>query len=86
MGTSRPWSSLVIGDEGSGCEERSLPTPEVRGSNPVTDRIYIEQCQLYLKDENKGKRGLEWSIFENKKETMGHICPTYCQTNCRLLF
>ena len=26
--------------------ERSLPTPEVRGSNPVIGKIYIEHCLL----------------------------------------
>ena len=26
--------------------ERSLPTPEVRGSNPVLGKIYIEHCLL----------------------------------------
>ena len=36
--------------------ERSLPTPDVRGSNPVIGQIYLE-------DENKEKRGREWLIF-----------------------
>ena len=40
--------------------ERSLPTPEVRGSNPVIGEIVY--CQLNRKDENK-KRGREWPIF-----------------------
>ena len=32
--------------------ERSLPTPEVRGSTPVIANIYILNiCSLYLKDE-----------------------------------
>ena len=46
--------------------ERSLPTPEVRGLNPVIGKIYIFNiyCQLYRKDENKWKRGREWPIFE----------------------
>ena len=37
--------------------ERLLPTPKVRGLNPVIGKIYIEQCLLstYLKDENKEK-------------------------------
>ena len=35
--------------------ERSLPTPEVHGLNPVVGKIYIEHfyCRLYLKDKNK---------------------------------
>ena len=39
--------------------QRSLPTPEVRGSNPVIDKIYIEHWQLCCKGENKEKRGKE---------------------------
>ena len=35
--------------------ERSLPTPEVRGSNPVIGKICM-YYQLYWKDENKEKR------------------------------
>ena len=37
--------------------ERSRPTPEVRGSNPVSGKIYIE-CLLsaVLKDEKRKKR------------------------------
>ena len=38
--------------------ERSLPTPEVRGSNPVIGKIY-----MYWKDENKEKSGREMSNF-----------------------
>ena len=45
--------------------EQSLPTPEVRSSNPVIGKIYwtFVYCQLYWKDENKEKRGREWPIF-----------------------
>ena len=37
--------------------ERSLPIPEVRGSNPVISQKFILNiyCQLYWKDENKEK-------------------------------
>ena len=44
--------------------ERSLPIPEVRGSNPVIGKNYIEQCLLstVLKTRNKEKRGREWPI------------------------
>ena len=38
--------------------ERSLPTPEVRGSNPVIDKLLYTTfvyCQLYWKDGNKEK-------------------------------
>ena len=48
--------------------ERSLPTPEVRGSNPV---IYIERLlSTALKFENtkiKEKRGRGWPILLEKK-------------------
>ena len=37
--------------------ERSLPTPEARGSNVILD----VHCQLYWKEENKEKRGREWA-------------------------
>ena len=48
--------------------ERSLPNPEVRGSNPVIGKIYwtFIYCQLYWKDENKEKRGREWPIFKKQ--------------------
>ena len=36
--------------------KRSLPIPEVRGSNAVISKKNIEHL-LYLKDENKGKEG-----------------------------
>ena len=44
--------------------ERSLLTPEVRGSNPVIGKIYIAHFSLstVLKDESKEKRGREWPI------------------------
>ena len=42
--------------------EQSLPTPEVRGSNPVIGKIYL-YYQLYWKDENKEKRGRERPNF-----------------------
>ena len=42
--------------------ERSLPTPEIRSSNPVRDQIYMHY-QLYWKDENKQKWGREWPIL-----------------------
>ena len=38
--------------------ERSLPTPEVRSSNPVIDKLLYRAfvyCQLSRKDENKEK-------------------------------
>ena len=47
--------------------ERSLLTPEVRGSNPVIGKIYMDY-QLYWKDENKEKRGRERPNFIKKKE------------------
>ena len=47
--------------------EQSLPTPEVRGSNPVIGENYLNivYCQLYRKDENKEK---EAGIGHLKKE------------------
>ena len=43
--------------------ERSLPTPEVRGSNPVISKIYMYH-QLYWKDENKEKKAGKCPIFK----------------------
>ena len=38
------------------CVERSLRTPEVRGSNPVIGKYKLNvYCQLYWKDEIKEK-------------------------------
>ena len=46
--------------------EQLLPKPEVRGSNPVMGKMYwtFIYCQLYLKDENKEKRGRDWPIIK----------------------
>ena len=59
--------------EGSGCVaqlvERSLPIPEVRGSNPVISKIYwtFVYCQLCIeKTKIKKKRGREWPIFKRR--------------------
>ena len=56
---------------GSGCVaqllERSLPIPEVRGSNQVIGKIYwtFVYCQLCIeKTKIKKKRGREWPIFK----------------------
>ena len=45
--------------------EQSLPTPEICGSNPAIGKCYLLSTvlNLYLKDENKGKRDREWPIF-----------------------
>ena len=51
--------------------ERLLPKPEIRGSNPVIGKIYLDY-QLYKKTK-KGKRGREWLI---KK--------TFCDAMCTL--
>ena len=42
-----------------------LPTPEVRGSNPVIGKMYIGHCLLstVLKRQKCRKRGREWTIL-----------------------
>ena len=35
--------------------ERSLPTPEIRGSNPNIGKVLSTNCKLNRKDENKEK-------------------------------
>ena len=55
--------------------ERSLPIPEVCGSNPVIGKnlFILNICFLSTvcwKDENKEKRGREWPIFFKKKKIM----------------
>ena len=53
--------------------ERSLPIPEVCGSNPVTGKNLLNlYCQLYWKDENKRKSDRKWPIFNRK----GNMCST----------
>ena len=44
--------------------ERSLPTPEVCGSNSIIGKIYIEYCLLstVMKRRKEDQRGLEWPI------------------------
>ena len=47
--------------------ERSLPTPDVRSSNPVISKFnsLSTVLKLYRKDKNKEKIGLEWPILKN---------------------
>ena len=43
--------------------ELSLPTPEVRGTNPVVGKIYIEHLRsTVLRVNNKEKRRQQWPI------------------------
>ena len=44
--------------------ERSPPTPEIRGSNPVIGKLLSNICLLstVLKRQNKEKRSREWPI------------------------
>ena len=42
--------------------ERSLPTLEIRSSNPVIGRFYQIVSNLYWKDLNIENRGREWPI------------------------
>ena len=53
--------------------ERSLPTPEVRGLNPVIGKLLygtFVYWQLYWKDENKQKKrpGMAHFFFKKKKQ------------------
>ena len=63
--------------------ERSLPTAEVRGSNPVIGKLLYRTfiyCQLYWKDENKEKEAengpflkkLRFSLSPNFIYNIGH--------------
>ena len=45
--------------------ERSIPTPEVRGLNPVIGKICV-YYQLYWKDENKEKEAWNGPFFLKK--------------------
>ena len=73
----------VNSNSGSGCVaqlvERSLPIPEVSGSNPVIKFIYIEHLitvNCVLKRQKERKRGREWPIFQKKLvklETSGTV-------------
>ena len=60
--------------------ERSLPTPEVRSSNPVISKMYMEQCycQLYWKDENKEKESGN-GPFLTKKYDVNRINRFRCR-------
>ena len=55
---------------------RSLPIPEVHGSNPVISKnLFILNIWLlsivYWKDENKEKRGRGWPFFLKKNNLLG---------------
>ena len=48
--------------------EWSLPTPEIRGSNPEISQIYLLFVHLNRKYKNKNKmawNSLEWPIYKN---------------------
>ena len=50
--------------------ERSLPTHEIRGSNPVLGKLYIPiYCQLHWKDENKEKEAGNGQFFKKDVES-----------------
>jgi hypothetical protein len=51
--------------------ERSLPTPEIRGSNPSIGKIYpiyLSTVSQFRKDENKRKRGRNGPFKKKKLE------------------
>ena len=50
--------------------ERSLPTPEIRGSNPNIGKLYIPIVHWNWKDENKEK---EARIGPLKKRSIIHL-------------
>ena len=52
--------------------ERSLPTPEVRGSIPIIGIYFNKYVPTALKDENKIKRGQEWPNFRIKRIDKSH--------------
>ena len=68
--------------------ERSLLIPEVRGSNPVIGKIYwiFVYCQLYWKDENKGKEAGNCPFFLKKTLSLlllyfgSNVCHFYVGT------
>ena len=39
--------------------EQLLPIPEVRGSNPVIAKIFIEHLSVLMKDENTEKEAVD---------------------------
>ena len=53
---------------------RSLLTPEVRGSNPDIGKVFIEYYLLstVLKRRKQRKRGQEWPIFKKNITTLGY--------------
>ena len=54
-------------------EERSLPTPEIRGSNPNIGKVLSTNCKLNRKDENKEKEAREWPLFKKEKKKTGML-------------
>ena len=48
--------------------ERLLPIPEVRGSNPVIGKIYIEHLFIFncVEGTKFRKRGRKWPVFYKK--------------------
>ena len=70
--------------------ERSLPTPEVCGSNPViVTYLYwtFVYCQLYWKDKNKEKRpGMAHFFKKNSVTRLGELFRKVLVTNCQASF
>ena len=64
--------------------ERSLPIPELHGSNPVIDKIYIEHSlSTALKRRKLRKRGREWPIFLKKDTYLCSIKARPSNQNCQ---
>ena len=60
--------------------ERSLPTPEVRGSNPVIRKLFYRTfvyCQLSRKDKNKEKEAGNGTFFCIKDKVEGASNQSY---------
>ena len=57
-----PWSVVVVQ-----LVVRSLPTPEIRGSNPIIGKFYF--LSTVLKDENKEKEA--WNVLIKKNIIYG---------------
>ena len=51
--------------------ERSVPTPEIRGSNPVIGKLYLlSTVSMRLK---LNKRGRDWTYFKKLGTITSHI-------------
>ena len=64
--------------------ERSLPTQEIRNSNPKIDKVFSTNCKLNREDENKKEAG-NGSLLKKNKIRIFSLQPEFFRLVIQLL-